>query len=502
MPAHARRKPLRPLLAALLTTGVVSALVGSALSPAVAVDPDAPAGSERARAEAVLEEAESLFDGRPTPLAPGRDATMVLRDLMLARDSLTGEARLQADRLLARPTAEESACSATACFHWTTSGPDQVAPGYVDEVMEAVSHVQATYVAAGYRAVKPDGTKGGNSLPDIYLANIGPDGLYGYCTSDEQVPGEGPYDAWAYCVLDNDYAVSEFPTNTPLENMQVTAAHEYFHAVQYGYDAFEDAWFMEATATWAEDELYDDVDDNLNYFGTGPLAKPAVSLDTFSDGGYQYGAWIFFRYLTEQLPDEVGGMPSLIRDLWVKADGSAGGPDQYSMQALAGVLKVRGTSLPSMFAAFADANRRPATIYSEGAANGYPTAPLGKFARRLGWYVTSLDHMSTSTIRFEPTTGPKNVKVSLDLPPKAAGSAGIVSVYHADGQVDTSTFALNRKGNGSHTYPFDPASVRAVEITMVNASTKYDCWSDGRFSCQGTPRFDNTIARVKGVLVT
>ena len=56
-------------------------------------------------------------------------------------------------------------------------------------------------------------------------------------------------------VLDNDYKSRQFPTNTPVENMQVTAAHEYFHAVQFAYDITDDLWFLESTATWAEDEL-------------------------------------------------------------------------------------------------------------------------------------------------------------------------------------------------------------------------------------------------------
>ena len=135
---------------------------------------------------------------------------------------------------------------------------------------------------------------------DIYLADIGPEALYGYCTTDEPL-AENEWDAWAYCVLDNDYAANEFTTGTPMQNMRVTAAHEYFHAVQFGYDAFEDGWFMEATATWAEDELFDDIDDNLQYLSAGPLGQPWVPLDWFG-GSHHYGDWIWFRYLSERFP--------------------------------------------------------------------------------------------------------------------------------------------------------------------------------------------------------
>ena len=141
-------------------------------------------------------------------------------------------------------------------------------------------------------------------------------GLYGYCTTDKRIRARGPSDAWAYCVLDNDYRARQFPAGTQLENLRVTAAHEYFHAVQFAYDAFEDAWFMEATATWAEDEVYPDINDNLQYLRHGPLGRPGVPLDRFALGGlHHYGAWVFFRYLAEQFPAPVG-MSTLIRQMW------------------------------------------------------------------------------------------------------------------------------------------------------------------------------------------
>ena len=82
-------------------------------------------------------------------------------------------------------------------------------------------------------------------------------------------------------MLDNDYAADEFPTNTPIENLQVTIAHEYFHAVQFGYDIAEDPWFLEATAAWVEDIMYDRVDDNLQYLRQSPLRMPRTPMDTF-----------------------------------------------------------------------------------------------------------------------------------------------------------------------------------------------------------------------------
>jgi hypothetical protein len=534
----AMSKLRRPLpLGLAVVVGLSSLVTGfiAALPVAVAEDDgddgvhDRRLAARAARAAVLLDEAGALFDGRVAPQDPERDATLVLRDLALTRKFLEGVARREADSLLARPTdgaadasgsgyqagtSPEVACTDTACFHWVESSPDKVntadlngshdgdgVPDYVEEVAGSISTVQQVYLDAGYRAVKADDGLGGNDLPDIYLSNLGADGLYGYCTSDDGVPTSGPYDAWAFCVLDNDYSKVEFPTNEPLENMAVTAAHEYFHAVQFGYDMLEDGWFMEATATWAEDELYDDVDDSLNYLSDSPLARPSWSLDTYGDSGFQYGAWIFFRYLSEALMTEQGGMTTLVRDMWAKADGSSGGPDQYSMQAVASVLRERGTSLPAMFASFADANRRPALTYAEGALNGYPAAPHGRFVKVTGGYTTKLDHLTSSTARFEPEAGTSKLKVILNMPAISTGSGAVVSVYWADGTVQTTTFSLDRAGDGVSKYPFRLGSVRAVEVTLVNASAKYDCWSNGLFSCQGRPVFDDMTTRIKGLVI-
>ena len=107
---------------------------------------------------------------------------------------------------------------------------------------------------------------------------------------------------------------------------------------------------MEATATWAEDEVFPDINDNLQYLRHGPLRRPHVPLDEFETGGlHQYGDWIFFRYLTEQLPDG-DVMPDLVRQMWGRADGSAGARDMYSMQAVRATLAARGESWARRFA--------------------------------------------------------------------------------------------------------------------------------------------------------
>ena len=106
-------------------------------------------------------------------------------------------------------------------------------PGREDPQRDERSSGSRIVDAGGYKAPLPD-KKGPNDKLDIYLVDIGDDGLYGYCGPEDEVGPAGP--TRGYCVLDDDYADRSSRANTPLENLQVTAAHEFFHAVQFAYD--------------------------------------------------------------------------------------------------------------------------------------------------------------------------------------------------------------------------------------------------------------------------
>ena len=104
-------------------------------------------------------------------------------------------------------------------------------------------------------------------------------GLYGYCTSDD--PSRRTARAVsAYCVVDDDFARSQFSGSANgLRALKVTAAHEFFHAVQFAFDWLEDLWLMEGTAAWIEDEVYDSVNDNIQYLRTSPVSERLYYLE-------------------------------------------------------------------------------------------------------------------------------------------------------------------------------------------------------------------------------
>ena len=67
---------------------------------------------------------------------------------------------------------------------------------------------------------------------------------------------------------------------------------------------------------------------------SGPIPRRRGRIDKFG-GLFHYGAWIFFRYLTERFPSSEGGMPTLVRELWRRLDDAPGAKkDEYSLQGV------------------------------------------------------------------------------------------------------------------------------------------------------------------------
>ncbi|HUF57944.1 MAG TPA: MXAN_6640 family putative metalloprotease [Actinomycetota bacterium] len=479
-----------------------------------------------------LERVLSLFDlrevrsrygfvARPDP----RSATLLMRDLVVRLDQLSPAERTKARRILARPTdgmhdpggdgyatAEAPPfCATNTCVHYVTTTVDapplededtSLVPDYVEATSGVLEDVwDAEVVGLGYRAPKSDVTSdnnGGNGLLDVYLADIGADGgLYGYCTTDDpNLDPSYPYwDMSAYCVLDNDYDISQYGYPDPMDPLQVTAAHEFFHAIQFAYDIGEDAWLMEGTATWVEEHVYDDINDNRQFLADSPLSKPTRPLD--KNTGFQvYGGWIFWQFLTEYLggtsPD-----PRIVRATWRRADGSPAGQDMYSTQAVAsavGARRIGGTRwrFRWAFADFAVWNARPSAFYDEGAAYAAATVARSVSLTRAAPSVRStaqLDHLANRFVVVRRGSGLKataRLRITVDGPNHGTGPEASVVVIRKSGAVAYRVVDLNSSGNGAITVAFGTTVARVVVI-MTNASTRYtNCYSGlTPFACDG-----------------
>lgn len=236
-------------------------------------------------------------------------------------------------------------------IHYTLDGEDGVprqvtdASGHPDYVIEVARAMEYSWFASidhfGWAPPPNDNSLGGDDRYDVYLLNILDENYAGYTDSDmgNSVIGDNPLtpqielaSTHTHIVLDNDYLEDydynddgSFPEEA-LDYMRSTAAHEFHHAIQFGYDGEEPQdWVWEATSSWIEEELFDTVNDPISTLPSIFFSPDSCQL---AEGGELsevdidrwYGMWILMRHLSEQY-----GHQSIVR-LWehiVDRDGYA-----------------------------------------------------------------------------------------------------------------------------------------------------------------------------------
>ena len=514
-------------------TAALSSVTNDRLSRSLRTGRISPARFALERAEAAL---EGDFDGH---------LSLVLTDLALRVRELGAADRERALDILARPTDNDTdtnidhvsyrdnsvnaACTEHFCVHWTNTGRHAVAqtdansnstPDYVDTVQVEMENVWTAIVDDhGFRAPKSDVTSE-NTVPsadagklDVYLVEAGSDGVYGYCTTDDPNllnprSGYEYFDGSAYCALDDDFAPAQFGGAPAQESLRVTAAHEFFHAVQLAYAAGHDTWMSEGTATLMEDVVHDDVDDNYQYLTVSALRTPFVPMD-FGSSPYHYGAWLWWRFLTEL--DQTGGLP-VIREVWEKAalDGPTA-PGLVSTFAVKRVLANHDVSFSGARAFFSLVNYVPEAFYEEGAAylaklNGKRPPALATFAlsgskKRTGLRVAKLDHLSAGYVVFKPGTGVTRLRLGVDLPAGKTSPSASVLVINADGSIGNAAIPVNSSGVGAlKGIPFQKGQVRSVVLVLDNASTRFkNCFARNTpWTCSGVPVDDGLSFQLSG----
>ena len=234
-------------------------------------------------------------------------------------------------------------------------------PDYVTRVQTVAEHVYSVQNEdLGWRDPKSDGRRGGGrGKTDIYLDQIG-GALFGYAAPDrgQAKANRLPRRLHGYLVLDNDYDPREFPGTTPQHDLEVTLAHEYNHILQFGYDAYQDAWFAESTAVWMEDLVYDDIDDYLRY-----VRRWVKRYDTplTANSIKEYGSAVWVDWLARHYGHAV------VRRAWARSIHTK--PGGFSVSAYNSAIEAAGSSSFNRdFARFARdlPEWRTGAVFSEG----------------------------------------------------------------------------------------------------------------------------------------
>ncbi len=158
---------------------------------------------------------------------------------------------------------------------------------------------------------------------EVGLQNLS-GGVLGFTSPDSAGPDTTQEEYYSHIVVD---------IGLDYNTLKATVSHEFNHACQFSYTAYDAIWFYENCATWMEDMVYDDVNDYINYllYANNPLNFPDSAITTFSDGLYQYGGCLFPMFLSEWL-----NTPRVITDIWSRMGSHFG---DYTIPDIDYVLK-------------------------------------------------------------------------------------------------------------------------------------------------------------------
>ena len=501
------RRTLPLLLAAALAGPALAAPAPADARNAHFATPAVRAAEPSARA--ALGTAEAALAGRRRTRA--HNLTPLLRRVAVALPRFRARDRARAQRLLARPTSGQSTaddtaytvaehavplCSLHFCIHWVDSTADAPprADSNGDGVPDYVETMSAVFERSwaveneplGWRPPASDGARGcPGSAPacmnrtDVYVQELGGRGIYGYSAPD---PGQRSLSQSAYLVMDNDYSAAQFPRygGDPLQPMEVTAAHEYSHVLQFGYDVAQDTWMFEASAVWMEEQVYDDVDDYLQYLT--PWAQlsfvPLTQFDAQSADNPAnvkvYGDVVWNRWLESRF----GAVA--VRRAWEQSLLTS--PKSFAPGAYDRMLTERGSSFFDAFAQFAAATaewRTPGSPFPEGAS--FPdvervrdsiTGNLITLAAGRAGAGGTLPHTTYGLIDVAPALVPR-IKLVADTPRGTRMALALVarSGGEAGGDATVRIERLPAGGTGTVTLD-DPARYARLTAVIVNADAR------------------------------
>jgi hypothetical protein len=167
---------------------------------------------------------------------------------------------------------------------------------------------------------------GGDERIDIYLWAL-PEGTYGYTYPQPSCNNDNVQHEVSWVVLDHDFQLIPEYEGRPLDAARITLAHEMFHSSQFAMDITEHLTWMEMSAVWMEEEVYDNINDYY-LFDYLFFDNPRVSLqfmDTLNAGNplnfHMYESVFFPIYLSEKYGRDV------IKAVWQHAEALGVGPD-------------------------------------------------------------------------------------------------------------------------------------------------------------------------------
>ena len=240
-----------------------------------------------------------------------KSATALLAEVRDNWDIFSPDQKLALSSMMARPSKQSNIVSPDGYFrvHYDSTGPEAVPPqdadadlipDYVERIALYADSSRRVNDQLGYYSPPQDGGTGGDDKYDIYLVSI-----LAYGGTSPESPGDSSWNDYTSYILVHrnlyGFPPNDDPQGDTIGAQKVTCAHEYFHAVQlaYDFDIQNNLWWMEATATYMEEVVFPEVNDNYSYLPYF-FNYPNRSIHYTNDDYHMYGAFVWPLYLSER----------------------------------------------------------------------------------------------------------------------------------------------------------------------------------------------------------
>lgn len=379
---------------------------------------------------------------------------------------LSPDRQMMVKSLMERPERTFSAVSPNGHFrfHYDLEGTHAIPsvdqkgngiPDYVDSAAVIFDHVWEVEIdGLGFQPpLGPDGKP--VAVYDIYFSRLAST-LYGQTWLED--PIENVPDTWTSYIEVNTRLDSPFLYTGGLDGLRVTAAHEFNHAIQLGYRAWEDEnenltdlFLMEMTSTWLEEYVYDAVNDYYQYL---PVLFNNIQRTRFTSpyGTFPYGNGIYLQML------ELDYGPGIVVDIWKRIRQETG------MPAMEYVLNTYGTSWAvsqnqyARWMYYTGTRAIPGLFFPEAA--DYPMVTLNDQQQLILNDLVSLEYeMKAKTLGFIALENAADIRYRAQL----KGSGGGAYYSHS-----TLSNTLEKPGRAGIAQAFYPGAGDTILVALSN----------------------------------
>ncbi len=258
--------------------------------------------------------------------------------------------------------------------------------------------------------------------------------------------------------------------------LHALAAHEFHHAIQFGYDSDEDPWVREATSTWIENIFVGKTTRGARTALTFFVPRPGESLFS-TDGVSEYGAFLFLQFLTERYGDATDPA-AIVRELWEEMavpEAVPGAPNHDSTAAVAAVLARRDTTWQDAWAEFQLWRWRlghfeNGAIYRKALAGSWPLPAKELRVRTESCRLTTreLPAMSGEYVRMNLVAAEPGVNTMLVTARGPADSRGFLQTKSVGRPVITEPLQFEDAGIARSEVRFSPGERPVVTLGLTN----------------------------------